>query len=62
LSKERLGRHHYLRGFLAYRIGNREQAIKQFRSSLKVYKHPENPSRNALQRLNVKASEGGDSS
>ena len=53
LSKERMGRNHYLRGFLAYRLGLRDQAVKQFRQSLLAYPHPENPAREALHRLNA---------
>ena len=53
LSKERKGRHNYLRGFLAYRLGQQEKAISFFRKSLKAYMHPENPSRNALKQLGV---------
>ena len=53
LSKERMGRNHYLRGFLAYSLGLREQAVQQFRQSLYAYPHPENPSREALHRLNA---------
>ena len=53
LSKERKGRHNYLRGFLAYRLGQQEKAISFFRKSIKAYMHPENPSRNALKQLGV---------
>ena len=48
LSKEMVGRHHYRRGYLAYRLGQRQDARDLFNRSLEVHNHPENPSIEAL--------------
>ena len=48
LSKALLGRHHYRRGFLAYRLGDLREAQQQFRASARAHDHPDNPSHNAL--------------
>ena len=48
LSKDMRGRHHYRRGFLAYRLRDYGEARKQFIESVRVHDHPDNPSRAAL--------------
>ena len=47
-GKERLGRYYYLQGFLAYRLGDAEEARRHFTRSAQWYPHPENPSIEAL--------------
>ena len=51
LDKERNGRHHYLRGFLAYQLGDWERAKQEFRKSVEWYNHPENSAKAALEKL-----------
>ncbi len=51
LSKERTGRYYYLRGFLAFRMGEIDNARLMFRRSQNIYNHPDNPSGEALRRL-----------
>lgn len=51
LSKERKGRHYYLRGFLAHRMGMPGEARKHFAHSVKLYPHKKNSSVKALESL-----------
>lgn len=48
---ELLGREYYLRGFLASRLGDLDEAERWFGRSLDVYAHPDNASRRALSGL-----------
>ncbi|MGI9228761.1 MAG: glycosyltransferase family 117 protein [Gammaproteobacteria bacterium] len=48
LSKDMKGRHHYRKGFLAYREGNHRQAHAEFNKSIAVYDHPDNPAVDAV--------------
>ncbi|MGI9251169.1 MAG: glycosyltransferase family 117 protein [Pseudohongiellaceae bacterium] len=49
LSKEMRGRHYYRHGFIAYRLGNQQEALELFNRSLEVYDHSENPANEALE-------------
>ena len=42
LDRERLGRERYLRGFLAFRLGDRAGAERAFRESLEIFPGPTN--------------------
>ena len=53
LSKERLARFLYLRGFLHHRMGETEAAEALFEASRAAYPHPENAAINALQQLHA---------
>ena len=44
LEKERLGRHFYLRGFLAYRLGKPGEVRQYFTRSSATWPPPDNPS------------------
>ena len=50
-GKERLGRYHYLQGFLAYRLGNAAAARRHFTRSAQWNPDPENPSIEASRQL-----------
>ena len=50
-SKERIGRFHYLKGYLAYKHGNMEEAIEHFEYSYEQHPHKENPSKDAIKTL-----------
>ncbi|MGI9251171.1 MAG: glycosyltransferase family 117 protein [Pseudohongiellaceae bacterium] len=58
LSKEMKGRHHYRKGFLAYREGNHRQAHEEFNSSIAAYDHPDNPS---VEAVKIYQQDGADS-
>jgi hypothetical protein len=51
LDKERVGREDYLRGFLAFRLGDLAATERFFERSLEGYPAPDNASRLALARL-----------
>lgn len=51
LGREHLGREYYLRGFLAFRLGDAEQSRRLFERSIEVFPGSENASRLALQEL-----------
>jgi hypothetical protein len=51
VDRERLGREHYLRGFLAFRLGDVTGAQRAFQRSLEVHPSPENASHLALRQL-----------
>ena len=51
MSKERWGRFLYLRGFCAFRLGRRAEAVALFEKSRAVYPHPKNAAVGALQQL-----------
>ena len=51
MSKERRGRFLYLRGFCAFRLGRRAEAVALFEQSRAVYPHPKNAAVGALQQL-----------
>jgi hypothetical protein len=51
LDRERLGRESYLRGFLAFRLGQVQQSEELFRRSVEVDPGPDNASLLALQQL-----------
>ena len=51
MSKERRGRFLYLRGFCAFRLGRRAEAVALFEQSRAVYPHPKNAAMGALQQL-----------
>ena len=51
LSKDMRGRHHYRRGFLNYRLGRMDDAVREFRLSIEANDHPDNPSRQGLSLL-----------
>ena len=51
MSKERMARFLYLKGFLRYRLGRAEEAVALFRKSLAIYPHPDNASIMALKQI-----------
>ncbi|MGE3843238.1 MAG: hypothetical protein AB7I50_16830, partial [Vicinamibacterales bacterium] len=51
LDAERLGREAYLRGFVAFRLGNPEEATREFRRSLEIDSRPANGAHLALQQI-----------
>lgn len=51
LDAERLGREAYLRGFVAFRLGHLDEAIREFRRSIDIDSRPENGAHLALQQL-----------
>jgi hypothetical protein len=51
LDRERLARERYLRGFLAFRLGDRAGAERAFRDSLEIFPGPINASSSALAQL-----------
>jgi hypothetical protein len=51
LDAERLGREHYLRGFLAFRLGDALAADRWFTESLRVHPAPQNAAHLALAQL-----------
>jgi len=51
LDHERLGRERYLRGFLAFRLGDRAGAEQAFRDSIEIFPGPTNASISALAQL-----------
>jgi tetratricopeptide (TPR) repeat protein len=51
LDHERLARERYLRGFLAFRLGDRAGAERAFRDSLEIFPGPANASVSALAQL-----------
>jgi hypothetical protein len=51
LDKERTARFHYLKGFVAFLGGRREEALREFQESARIYPHPENASIPALEQL-----------
>lgn len=50
-SKERVGRFHYLKGYLAYKRGAMREALEHFRISRKIHPHKDNPSLEAVDTL-----------
>ena len=51
MSKERRARFLYLRGFCAFRLGRRAEAVALFEKSRATYPHPKNAAVGALQQL-----------
>ena len=51
MSKERMARFLYLKGFLRYRLGRADEAVALFRKSLAIYPHPDNASIMALKQI-----------
>lgn len=50
-SKERMGRFHYLKGYLAYKRGAMREALEHFRLSEGLHPHKDNPSLEAVKTL-----------